>query len=154
MPSTNSEAINELPELVRQLYAIVKKLEDNHKGRRFTLDGHLVGSLGEVLAEYHYDLELLPPSAETHDAKATDGRLVQIKATQRSSVALSSKPDYLLVLKLHEDGSWDEVYNGPGDVPWEQTGKRQKNGQQAISVTKLKRLAEAVPDEMRFKRRS
>jgi len=44
-------------------------------GRKFMLDDHLVGSIGEVLAAYHYGLELLPTSAQWHDATARDGRM-------------------------------------------------------------------------------
>jgi hypothetical protein len=85
--------IDLIPELVRSLYAIVGELEGLFPGRKFTPDGHLVGSIGEVLAARLYDLELLPASAERHDAKAPDGRLVQIKATQTKSVGLRSEPD-------------------------------------------------------------
>ena len=31
--------------LIKEMYAIVEKLEQRFPGRRFTLDGHLVGSL-------------------------------------------------------------------------------------------------------------
>ena len=37
--------------LVDQLHAIVQLLEDMHPGRKFPLDGHLVGSIGEAAAE-------------------------------------------------------------------------------------------------------
>lgn len=61
-------AIDLVPELVRDLYKLVHRLEGLFPGRRFTLDGHLVGSLGEVMAAQRYALELLPASAEGHDA--------------------------------------------------------------------------------------
>lgn len=37
--------------LVDQLHAIVEELEGMHPGRKFPLDGHLVGSIGEAAAE-------------------------------------------------------------------------------------------------------
>ena len=49
-----------LPELICDLYQIVGELEAMFPGRHFTPDGHLVGSLGECLAAYHYSLELMP----------------------------------------------------------------------------------------------
>ncbi len=58
-------------------------------GRHYTPDGGMVGSIGEALAASWYGLELFTAGAETHDAKAPDGRLVQIKATQIDRVALS-----------------------------------------------------------------
>jgi hypothetical protein len=56
-------SIETVPVLVREIYAIVAKLEATFPGRHFTPDGHLVGSLGEVLAAHFYGLELLPASA-------------------------------------------------------------------------------------------
>jgi hypothetical protein len=55
-----------LPEEVAQLYVIVKRLEEQYPGRPFTLDGHLVGSLGEVIAERVFGLSLYPPSHPVH----------------------------------------------------------------------------------------
>jgi len=114
-------------------------------GGRFTLDGHLVGSIGEVLAAEKYGLTLLSMITAKHDAKANDGRLVQLKTTQGRSVGLRSEPDYLLVLKLSADGRIDEVYNGPGAPAWAAAGKRQKNGQHSIGVAKLSVLTASVP---------
>jgi hypothetical protein len=81
--------IDFVPGIVQRLYELIAELEDHFPSRKFTPDGHLVGSLGEVLAGYYYELELLPASTERHDARARDGRLVQIKATQGTSVASS-----------------------------------------------------------------
>src|SRR4051794_18279082 len=95
-----SHPIDTIPGVVQRLYDLVGELERSFPGRPFTLDGHLVGSLGEVLASHHYNLELLPCSAECHDATTNDGRLVQVKATQGTTVALRSQPDHLLVILL------------------------------------------------------
>lgn len=105
---------------VKQLIKIVNELEAEFVGRKFTLDGHLVGSIGEVLAAYYYGLELLPPSAKTHDAVSVDGKNVQIKITQANTVVITSEPDYLIVLFLDKKtGDVFEVYNGLGKEPWE-----------------------------------
>jgi hypothetical protein len=136
--------VDEIPALVRSLYRIVRKLEGLFPGRKFTLDGHLVGSIGEVLAAHRYGLELLPPSAERHDARASDGRYVQIKATQARSIGLRSEPEVLLVLQLLGDGSAEEVFNGPGSLAWSNAGKMQRNGQRSIGVAKLRTLMEEV----------
>lgn len=92
--------------LLKHLYSLVADLEDMFPGRPFTPDGHMVGSLGEAFASYHYDLELLPPSTRTHDARK-NGLLVQVKATQRNRIALRSEPRHLLVLKISQDGSFE-----------------------------------------------
>jgi len=93
--------MDETPHIVKGLYDIVDRLEKNFEGRKFSLDGHIVGSLGEVLSAYRYDLSLLRNSTESHDAVAKDGRLVQIKATQRrKSVGLRCEPEHSIVYSL------------------------------------------------------
>jgi len=142
--------IAQVPELVRQLCGLVDQLEELFPGRKFTLDGHLVGSIGEVLAANRYGLELLPASAPTHDARASDGRLVQIKITQAKSVALRSAPEHLIVLHLARDGSTTEVYDGPGEPAWNGAGKMQSNGQRQISLRRLQTLMVDAPTTQRL----
>ena len=135
---------------IRELYAITTELESLYPGRKFTIDGHLVGSIGEVLVSERYGLTLLPNSTQTHDAEAEDGRLVQIKATQTKRIAISSEPDFLIAIQIQENGTWLEIYNGPGGLVWENAGKLQKNGQRPISVAKLKSLMKTVSDSHRI----
>jgi len=128
---------------VRDLYKVVAELEllFAAKNKKFTPDGHLVGSIGEVLAAHMYELDLYPNSHPDHDAVSKDGREVQIKATQGArGVALRSKPQHLIVLRIHQDGKSEEVFNGPGDCVWHACGTVQKNGQRPVSLSTLKRL--------------
>jgi hypothetical protein len=92
-----------VPRLVGELYRVVAEFEHLFPGRRFTPDGHLVGSIGEVLAAHQYGLQLLPHSFRGHDARTTSGLLVEIKATQGNTVALRSEPQHLLVLQLSRE---------------------------------------------------
>jgi hypothetical protein len=147
-------AIDTIPGVVKRLYQLVSELEAAFPGRPFTPDGHLVGSLGEVLASHYYDLELLPCSTECDDARTRDGRLVQVKATQGKSVALRAQPHHLLVILLRRDGTIEEIYNGPGQLAWTNCGKQQKNGQSPISLSKLRTLMNRVPPEHRLPRRT
>jgi hypothetical protein len=142
--------IDTIPGVVKRLYQLVSELEAAFPGRPFTPDGHLVGSLGEVLASHYYNLELLPCSTECHDAQTRDGQLVQVKATQGSGVALRAEPHHLLVILLKKDGTIEEVYNGPGSLAWANCGKQQKNGQSPISVSKLRKLMNDVPTNHRL----
>ena len=135
-----------LPDEVAHLYQIVKQLEELYPGRPFTLDGHLVGSLGEVIAKQHFGLALYPPSHPAHDARAPDGKEVQIKLTGGKQIALREEPDYLLVLRIVNPTHAEVIYNGPGYQPWNAAGKMQKNGQRPISISKLKRLNGVVHD--------
>jgi len=147
-----NEGIEAIPALVKELYALVGRLEGHFPDRKFTPDGHLVGSIGEVLAAYHYDLDLFTASTAAHDARCPAGRDVQVKATQGKAVGLRCEPQHLLVLKLERDGSFSEVFNGPGSVAWTEAGRMQKNGQRPISVSKLTRLMRLVPEKDRLAR--
>lgn len=123
--------------------------------RAFTIDGRLVGDIGEVIAALEYDLTLDAVSQPTHDATCADGRLVQIKATFKDSLTFKTCPDYYLGFKLFPDGRYEEVFNGPGRVIFERFAKRKGIGQQLLSfpVTELLSIAAQVPVADRIPRR-
>jgi hypothetical protein len=137
--------LDEVPILVARLNEVVRRLEALFPGRRFTLDGHLVGSVGEVIAAAIFDLELLVGSTESHDARASDGRLVQIKLTQSVAIGLRSCPQHLLVLAMNEHGRFSIPYNGPGQPAWEIAGRPQKNGQRQVTLPRLRRIDQRTP---------
>ena len=140
-----------LPQIIMELYQLTNELEDMFPGRHFTPDGHLVGSIGEALAAYHYGLELLTASSKGEDAKWKSFS-VEIKATQGNRVAFRHPPERLLVLKLHLDGTWTEIYNGPGDVVWSLfSGKTvPSNGQYSVGIGTLKNLMNDVSEDQRI----
>lgn len=149
----NEATIQDLAaEKIQKLYRISHELEKMFPGRHYTPDGHMIGSIGEALAASYYGLTLFEASAQTHDAQAPDGRLVQIKATQIDRISISSEPEWLIVLEIHKDGTFSEVYNGPGKLAWEHCGKMQKNGQRPISLARLRNLQTEVPVPDRLKR--
>ena len=140
-----------LSDKIKELYKITKELETEYPGRKFTIDGHLVGSIGEVIVAENYGLSLLPNSTKTHDALSKDGKYVQIKATQVKNDSITSEPDFIIVIQIQSDGSWTEIYNGPGKPVWENAGKMQKNGQRPISLSRLKCLMATVEESDKFK---
>lgn len=127
------------------LYTASDGLERMFPGRKFTLDGHLVGSIGEVVAAYIFDLDLNPASTLGHDARSPDGRNVEIKLTQGQSVAIRHEPEHLIVLQRPKGGPMRIVFNGPGAIAWAAAGQMQKNGQRPISLARLSKLALDVP---------
>ena len=110
-----SEHWQEVPRLITLLYEVTDELGKRF-GRKFTPDGHLMGSLGEAMAVYMYDLVLADPSLKTHDATTKDGKtLVQIKFTAgKSGYGIYSKPQHLIALQLRGRSEVVEVFNGPG----------------------------------------
>jgi len=134
--------------LVKQLYATVNELEAMFPGRYFTPDGHMVGSLGECLVADAYNLELKTASNKGSDAVTETGLEVEIKATQSKSVAFRSQPQHTIIIKILRDGTFEEIYNGPGCLVWEQfKGKRlPSNGQFQVSLNKLRQLNQQVAE--------
>lgn len=116
MQVLNHHPINKVPNLVRQLYQLVAEFESLFPGRKFTPDGHLVGSIGEVVAAHRYGLDLYAASTEGHDAQASDGRKVEIKATQGNAVALRASSVHLIVLHLARTEVVQRCLTG--QVPW------------------------------------
>ena len=138
--------------LIPELYRLVGQLEAAAPGRSFTPDGHMVGSIGEVLAAARYDLTLTTASTREVDAIAPDGREVEIKATGRNGeIAMRGCPPHLLVLKLEKDGTATTVYNGPGAPVWARCKKRNgRNGQSTITLFQLRKLQAQVPEPERL----
>lgn len=133
---------------ISEILLIVHELEERFPGRKFTLDGHLFGSLGEAIAKYYYGINLYRTGMKKHDGEK-DGKDVQIKITQGSSVDINSVPDNLLVLFLHkQDGVVYEVYNGPCE--WLSDCKPTKNGWYSRTLSTLLKEDQAIPDEKRL----
>ena len=84
--------------------------------------------------------------SEILDLVDNQNRCIQIKATQIKRISISSEPDYLIVIQITPDGEWTEIYNGKGSVVWNNAGTLQKNGQRPISIAKLKKLMDTVPE--------
>lgn len=125
---------------LKQILRIVDDLESEytHHGRKFTLDGHLFGSIGEVYACEKYNLKLENSSKKCFDATDQKGNEIQIKVTQRSKVGLRSKPQKLLVLKLNKENlEFEEIYFGNGATAWNNSNKLNSSGQRFITLNKL-----------------
>lgn len=145
----SKEKMEVIHQKVQDLFKIVSELESEFPERHFTLDGHLLGSVGEVLAAYYYGIDLYKSSAERHDGVKCS-REVQIKITQQDNVMISSEPEYLIVLYLTRSGGVYEVYNGPGKEPWDTAGKPDSHNHKHMRVNKLMKLDEAVNNEDRI----
>lgn len=138
MEDYTKEQIELAHQKIQQLIQIVHNLEQTFKGRQFTLDGHLVGSIGEVLSSYHYGIKLYEASTPIHDGEAPDGKKVQIKVTQGDTIVISEQPDYLIALYMNrKTGEVQEIYNGPGNIPYMKSYEYKKHNNRYMSVTML-----------------
>jgi hypothetical protein len=146
-----------IPTAIKQLLSIVKRLQNTYPKKRFTLDGRLVGDLGEILAESAYTIDLYSGTHKYHDAATPDGKQVQIKATMKNSLSFPTDhtPDYYLGIQINNDGSFTEIFNGPGPVAAKaiKNRKRPKTNLHSISINALKHLNKQVNLRDRIPRR-
>jgi hypothetical protein len=127
-----------LPPTVAKLYEAVEELKASYPGRHFTLDGHLVGSIGEVVARETFKFDLLPASEKGHDAICKTRGKVQVKITAGRSVAMRGPCDHLIVLRIVSPQEAEIIYDGDGRWLWDSPSKLQKNGQKQIALSTLK----------------
>jgi hypothetical protein len=87
----------------------------------FTLDGKLIGDIGEAIAMKAFGLSPLRCGQKLHDFTAPDGRQVQVKATQKGKpskgVGLGLTKvtfEHLIVIEFDRDGYYEVLFNGPG----------------------------------------
>ncbi len=76
MPSRQTIA-----EALALIFDGIARLKKAFPNRAFTIDGRLVGDIGDIIAALEYDVVLHEVSQPDHDAVTPDGRSVQIKAT-------------------------------------------------------------------------
>ena len=132
------EQMDKTIQMFKDLQKIVEDFE-HETDRHFTLDGHLIGSIGEIIASYIYGIDLCKASQKTYDG-IVDGKEVQIKITQRNSIVVHDEPKYLIALYLKKDGCFYEIYNGPGVKACNLGSKRDSYGNTHISVNRLIKL--------------
>lgn len=150
-------------EEIKQLLEITQKLEAKyiHLNKQFSLDGKLVGDIGEVLAAEKYGLKLLDENAPIHDAEEiATGRMVQIKSSFKGNCYFPCGneriPEYFLSINIHETGEIEEIFNGPGQFIVDQyilkgNLKPYRNSYYTLAKGRLKELNELVPEEDKVK---
>jgi len=141
---------------VKQMLKIVESLQKKYPKKKFTLDGRLVGDIGEILVENDYDLELYEGLEKHHDGLTSDKRKVQIKTTMKNSLTfpVDHTPEYYIGIKVHEDGTYTEVFNGPGEVARKSVENRAptKTNLHSVSLSALTKLNATVKDSDRIKK--
>jgi hypothetical protein len=150
--------MTEISKAIKTLLQTVKELHDAYPQKNFTLDGRLLGDIGEVLVEGAYDLKLFGGLAKHHDAETSDKRLVQIKATMQKSLTFPGDhvPDYYLGILINDDGTFDEIFNGTGSIVEQLVRSRAhpKTNLHSVPISTLKKLNETVPQAQKIPRRS
>lgn len=147
----------DIQKAIQQLCEITTELKNNHKSKKFTLDGRLVGDLGEVLAEENYEITLFDKIKHLYDATTSDNRMVQIKASFKDKLTFPTDhiPELFLGLKINSDGSFEEVYNGPGKYIKALIGKRKSpyNRLHLLPLKKLSEISARIPQKEKIKKK-
>ncbi len=140
----------DLPPSIQKLIAARNELKAHYSAvdLHFTLDGNLVGDLGEAIAAELFGLKLTGRSNEGVDGYAPDGRSVQVKAsgTKRGAAfrPVEVKADHLLFFHFDYDGCYGEViYNGP-EEPVREILPESWVGQRSVSAPAFRRLDKLV----------
>ncbi len=147
----------EIHQAVKELLDIVRQLHECYPQKKFTLDGRLVGDIGEILVSQDYDVELYDGLEKHHDGISSEGRKVQIKTTMKDSLTFPCDhvPDYYIGIKVFEDGSYEEIYNGEGNIIFNslKNRKNSKTNLHSVSINSLRKLNTLALPESRIRKR-
>ena len=121
----------------------------DHGARDFSLDGRLVGDLGELVAAMIAPITLTEGAGAEYDGYLTSDRKkkVQVRCTLRGdSISIKHGSGHFIAIDLREDdgGQYRVVYDGPALKPWiyvnasKTTGRR--NAQRETETGFLKPL--------------
>lgn len=139
---------------LKQIFSGIRQLKKALPSKEFTIDGRLVGDIGEAIVQRDYDITLYDGLAKDYDGETSCGKKVQIKATFKDSLTFKKVSDYYLGIKIHEDGSYEEIFNGPGGVIAAEYGHRKGFCEALLSFPnkRLRELSATVSREDRIKK--
>ena len=111
LPKSVATIIAELHAQVGELQKLAAKHAPNLK---FTLDGRLVGDIGEIIAAMELKIAIQNTQQTGHDGIDEEGRRVEIKTTFKDSFAFRKIAERLICIKLHGSTHWEIIYDGSG----------------------------------------
>ncbi|MCJ8057176.1 hypothetical protein GB928_027720 [Shinella curvata] len=145
-----------LPPVITDLVLARNRLRDHYRSAalEFTLDGNLIGDIGEAVAAELFGLKLSPRNGTGIDGHAPDGRSVQVKATGTNRGPafrmVDTRADHLLFLVFDlENLKGEVVYNGP-EEPVIKLLPTEWVGQKAVSLAQIRRADAAICDGLRL----
>jgi len=143
---------DDIKEALQLIFSGIERLQSAcSNSRKFTIDGRLVGDIGEIIAEREFAITLDPVSRAHHDAITEDGRDVQIKATFQNSLTFTVTPVLYIGLKLNRDGAHEVIYNGPGHIIGDAYKHRKGIGEKLLSfpIARLRELSATIDEKER-----
>ncbi|MEP9397613.1 hypothetical protein [Mesorhizobium sp. KR2-14] len=148
----------ELPPVVAELVTARNKLREHYKGAglNFTLDGNLVGDIGEAVAAELFGIKLVAANGAGVDGHAADGRSVQVKVTGtgRGPVfrCVDTRADHLLFFDIDFGKLRGKiVFNGPERIALAKMPKSWL-GQRPVTKAQIREADALVRIEDRLRR--
>jgi hypothetical protein len=144
-----------IEEALGHIFRGIGMLQTEFSQRRFTIDGRLVGDIGEIIAAADFDIQLDDVSQAVHDGRTPAGHGVQIKATFQNDLTFKTTPEFYLGFKLFQDGRHEVVFNGPGQIIFDHYAHRVGIGSKLLRFPNsvLKKLSADIPDNLRVPKR-
>ncbi|WFU00671.1 hypothetical protein QA648_10855 [Rhizobium sp. CB3171] len=146
----------ELPPVIAELVLARDRVRDHYgvPDLTFTLDGKLVGDIGEAVAAEMFGLTLKTGGGTGIDAFAPDGRTVQIKATGTGRGAVfrhvDTRADHLIFIEFDFKNLRGEiVFNGPEHIALQDMPESWPD-QRPVSNRNMRRLNALVLPEARL----
>ncbi len=134
-----------LPKEVRELIEVRDRLRTRYATSelKFTIDGNLVGDIGEAVASELFGISLTEAGGEGIDGHAPDNRSVQIKATGTGRGPAfrptEMKAEVLIFLSLDfENAAGEVVYNGPEKYARDLFPKSWLSGQRSLTWKQIR----------------
>lgn len=134
-------------ESFQALLRIQETLRCHENRKKFTIDGNIIGDIGEIMAEKHYQIALHENQKKASDAHTLDKDeiLVQIKCSfigaRYTYRKYAEKTLLYLALQIHENGDIEEVYNGDNNFIQEflkeESGGKRKETTRGVSKAQL-----------------
>lgn len=147
-----------LPPLITDLVQARNRLRDHYRAANldFTLDGNLIGDIGEAVAAELFGLKLSSRNGTGIDGHAPDGRSVQVKATGTNRGPafrmVDTRADHLLFLVFDlENLKGEVVYNGP-EEPVIKYLPTTWTGQKTVPMSRIKSADAQVGEDDRLPR--
>jgi hypothetical protein len=137
----------------RTVQAIARKTLGDSSQHAFTIDGKLLGDLGELIACLEFSLDPLPTNTPGIDAKTKSGENVEVKATAGEGVWIprisdaEPKPKHVVVVKFDSTGHWGFPFHGELQALWSADKEIGPHKTNQFSLKRLAKIKEKVPAE-------
>ncbi|MEF2549942.1 hypothetical protein VQ042_00995 [Aurantimonas sp. A2-1-M11] len=145
-----------LPPAIEDLVRARNRLREHFgsSGLRFTLDGNLLGDLGEAIAAEMFGMQIGGRGMTGIDGVAPDGRTIQVKVTASNRGPafrmVDKRADHLLFFDLDvETAKGSIVFNGPEHVAARRL-PRSWVGQRSLTRIQIRAADRDVRDEDRL----